>query len=344
MNKIVTSLALAGAAMLPLVGHAQEVKGPKVDWNITVWGNPRAFTAGMELIAKEIIAKTGGAFTIKTVYGSVLSPERENLDNIKIGSIDGAFICTGYHPGKNPGMTVLDLPFLPTPTFEIQEKVAEAVYHHPFILAEMKKWDASPYMAAILPQYEFMGIGNPPMKLEDWKGKRVRALGGIGEAMRALGATVASVTAPELYTSMDRGLVDAASLPSTYALASYKLNEISKWYTANLAPGANNCGVVFSLTSLGKLPPQYRTLLDSLKPAGYVALKAAYKAADDKNIPIFNKTLKPIVYPEAELARFHQIGGKPVWDKWVKEQSAKGVPAQALLDLVMSTAKKASGK
>lgn len=344
MRNIITSCVLASTALLPVAGHAQEVKGPKVDWNISVWGNPRAFTAGMETISKEIIAKTGGAFTIKTVYGAVLSPEREALDNIKIGSIDGAFICTGYHPGKNPGMTVLDLPFLPTPTFEIQEKVAEAVYHHPFIEAEMKKWNSYPFMAAILPQYEFMGVGDPPLKLEDWKGKRVRALGGIGDAMRALGATPTSVTAPELYTSMDRATVEAASLPFTYALASYKLYEISKWYTANLAPGANNCGVMLSLTSLGKLPPQYRTLLDSLKPAGYVALKAAYKAADDKNIPIFNAKLKPIVYPDSELARFHKIGGKPVWDKWVKEHSAKGVPAQELLDLVMNTAKKASGK
>ncbi len=344
MKALVTSCVLASAVLLPLSGNAQEVKGPKIDWNITVWGNPRAFTAGMELISKEIIAKTGGNFTIKTVYGSVLSPERENLDNIKIGSIDGAFICTGYHPGKNPGMTVLDLPFLPTPNFEVQETVAEAVYHHPFIVAEMKKWNAYPFMAALLPQYEFMGVGKPPMTLEDWKGKRVRALGGIGEAMRALGATPTSVTAPELYTSMDRATVEAASLPFSYALASYKLHEISKWYTANLAPGANNCGVMVSYTALGKLPPQYRTLLDSLKPAAYGALKAAYKAADDKNIPIFNKTLKPINYPDSELAKFHLIGGKPVWDKWVKEQSAKGVPAQELLDLVMSTAKKASGK
>lgn len=344
MRAILTCVAFGFGLLLPSIGSAQEVKGPKVDWNITVWGNKRAFTVGTELIAEEIAKKTGGAFTIKTVYGSVLSPERENLDNIKIGSIDGAFFCSGYHPGKNPGMTVLDLPFLPMANLDIAEKVAEAVYHHPYIVAEMKKWNAFPFMQALLPQYEFMGVGSPPLKLEDWKGKRVRALGGLGEAMRALGATPTSVTAPELYTSMDRATVEAASLPFSYALATYKLHEISKWYTANMAPGANNCGVALSLTALGKLPPQYRALLDSLKPAAYDALKKAYKAADDKNIPMFNKTLKPITYSDAELARFHEIGGKPVWDKWIKESAAKGVPAQELFDLVMNTAKKASGK
>ena len=159
---------LASTALLPLASSAQEVKGPKVDWNISVWGNPRAFTAGMELMSKEIIAKTGGAFTIKTVYGSVLSPERENLDSIKIGSIDGAFFCAGYHPGKNPGMTVLDLPFLPVDNLNVAQVIGEAVYRHPFIVAEMKKWNAYPFMQALLLQYEFMGVGAPPLKLEDW--------------------------------------------------------------------------------------------------------------------------------------------------------------------------------
>ena len=38
-------------------------------------------------------------------------------------------------------------------------------------------------MSALLPQYEFMGRGKPPQNLEDWKGLRVRAGGGLGTAI-----------------------------------------------------------------------------------------------------------------------------------------------------------------
>jgi TRAP-type C4-dicarboxylate transport system substrate-binding protein len=138
--------------------------------------------------------------------------------------------------------------------------------------------------------------------------------------------------------------VDAASFPFSYAHASYKLQEISKWYTENLAPGAVNCPTVFSLSALEKLPAQYRKLLDSRKDAAYIVLKQAYKTADEKNIPEFKKKLTPIQYSNAELARFRAIGGKPVWDKWVSETAAKGVPAQELLNLILDTAKKASAK
>ena len=344
MKIVVTGLVLAGAVLLPAAANAQEVQGPKVTWNFSLWGNSRAWTRGIELVSAEVAKRTGGAFTIKIAYANQLSPERENLDNIKIGSIEGAMFCSSYHPGKNPGMTALDLPFLPLANLDIAQAVGERFYQHPFIVAEMKKWNAYAYMSTLLPQYEFMGVGDPPMKLEGWKGRRVRAPGGLGEAMRALGAIPTSMPASDVYTSLDRRTVDAASYPFTFKFASDRLNEISKWYTDNLAPGAINCPAVFAITALEKLPPQYRKLLDSLKEPAYAAIKDAYKAADDKNIPLFKKTLTPIHYSEEEIARFRTIGGKPVWDKWVSENAAKGVPAQELLNLILDTAKKASGK
>lgn len=344
MRIFVTSLVLAGAVLLPGAANSQEVKGPKVAWNFSVWGNSRAWTRSIELMAEQVAKRTGGAFTIRIAYGEQLSPARENLDNIKIGAIEGAMVCFPYHPGKNPGMMALVLPFLPLDNLDVARVVYERFYQHPFIVAEMKKWNALAFMGALLPQYEFMGVGDPPMKLDDWKGKRVRALGGLGDAMRKLGSIPTTMPAPEVYTALDRGMVDAASFPFTYKFAADKLHEISKWYTDNLAPGTVNCAMAFSLTALQQLPPQYRKLLDSLRDPAYEAVNADYKVEDAKNIPMFNKTLKPVHYSEAEIERFRAIGGKPVWDKWVSDNAAKGVPAQELLDLILATAKKASGK
>ena len=121
--------------------------------------------------------------------------------------------------------------------FDVQWKVHEAYHKHPYIQKEMSKWNAIYYTSNLLPQYEFIGRGKPPKTLADWKGMRVRAIGGIGDAMRNLGAVPTSVDATEVYTSLERGAVDAVSFPSTYAHGSYKTYEIGKWFTANLAPG-----------------------------------------------------------------------------------------------------------
>src|SRR3546814_2249621 len=105
---------------------------------------------------RHVEEKSGGNFTIKVHYGEAISPAKENLDGLKIGAFEMASICTGYHPGKNPAMTVLDLPFLPIPTLEIQQKVSEALYEHEAITTEMARWNAGISFRSLLPPSELM--------------------------------------------------------------------------------------------------------------------------------------------------------------------------------------------
>src|SRR3546814_20631219 len=111
-----------------------------------------------------------------------------------------------------------------------------------------------PCFSALLPQYEFRGDGNAPKTLYDWQGRRVRALAGLGEAMKSVGAVPTTVPSPEIYTALERGTFQAASLPFSYAHATYKLHEVSQWYTYGMAPGTVNCPLVVSRSAFDKLP------------------------------------------------------------------------------------------
>src|SRR5690606_9492683 len=322
---------------------AQKVDGPEVNWKIATWGKPRAFTTGIETIRDYMKERTGGKFNIVIGY-STFGGEREILDILSAGGLQATTICSSYHPDKHPAYTGLDLPFLPLPTFDIQWAVHDAYHTHPSIVKEMRKWNAMLYSSNLLPQYEFIGKGKPPKSLDDFKGMRVRAIGGIGEAMKNIGAVPTSVPATEVYTSIDRGTVDAASFPSTYAHGAYTIYEVGDWFTVNLAPGTQACPTLINKDAWAKLPPQYQKLFDEVRPKVKENLKAAYKKADDKFIPLFKRKLTFVTYSEAELERFRQVGAKPVWDAWIKEKSAQGIPAQELFDLIMTTAKQAAKK
>ncbi|MFO1188189.1 MAG: hypothetical protein U1E97_00995 [Alphaproteobacteria bacterium] len=50
---------------------------------------------------------------------------------------------------------------------------------------------------SIPPFYEIIGRGDPATKLSDLKGKRIRALGGTGAALRKLGVVPTSMVTPE---------------------------------------------------------------------------------------------------------------------------------------------------
>lgn len=344
MRLLATSFALmaACAAALSTAPVQAAVDGPKVAWNLSTWGPPRAFTSGIEAVSKFVDEQTGGKFTIKINYGEALSKSTDNLDGLKLGAFEMAQICTGYHPGKHLGINVLDLPGLPIADPDVHERVHEAMHKHPYIAAEFKRWNAMLYLSVLQPQSELMGTGEPPTKMEDFKGMRVRALGGTGEALKNLGAVPTSVPAPEVYNGIERGVFRAVAFPFTYAFAAYKIAEVGKWYTTNLAPGANNCPTIVNLTAYDALPAQYKDLLDKAEPLAYAALKAANRKADEKNLADWEKRgLVAIKYSDDELKKFADTGAKPVWTAWVTENTAKGVPAQELLDMVLAEAAKA---
>ncbi len=343
MRTTLVAFSASLALLAPAAAPAQVVDGPKVDWKYGTWGKPRAITAGVEALAKHVSERTGGKFTITIGYGT-FGGERELLDILSAGGVQASMICTSYHPDKTPAYTALDLPFLPLPDFDTQWAVHEAFNAHPYIVQEIGKWNAISYAANMLPQYEFVGRGNAPRKLTDFKGMRVRALGGLGDAMRNLGAVPTSVPPTEVYTSMERGTVDAVSFPTTYAHMSYKTYEIGSWYTANLSPGTVACPSVINKNAWAQLPPQYQKLMTDFRPKVKEALVSAYQQADDKNLPLFKKRLTFITYTPAELAEFRKLGAQPVWDKWVADMAAKGIPAKELLQLVFDTSAKAHKK
>ena len=237
-------------------------------------------------------------------------------------------------------MNVLDLPFLPLHDLEVMRKVHDAVYAHPESKKALAKWNAHIYMSNILPQYEYMGKGKPPSSVADFKGKRLRALGGMGRAAKLIGATPSTMPASETYTALQRGTVDAIGFPYSYTFAAYKLDEVADWVTINMKLGTVNCPTVFNVKAYAALPDQYKKLMEDLKPGAYAAMAKAYAekdAANEKKWRAGGK-IKMVKIPENEMAEFRRIAGQPVWNAWVAENKDK-FPAQELLDLVLSTAK-----
>ena len=195
-------------------------------------------------------------------------------------------------------------------------------------------------MSNILPQYEYMGRGEPPSGVADFEGKRLRALGGMGAAARLIGATPSTMPASETYTALQRGTVDAIGFPYSYTFASYKLDEVGDWVTTNMKLGTVNCPTVFNTKAYAELPDQYKELLENLKDGAYEAIETAYLEKDKENEAKWSAAdsrIKMVTIPEDQMAEFRRIAGKPVWEQWVEDNKDK-LPAQELLDLVLTTA------
>ena len=209
----------------------------KVTWNWSLYGPPRAVTVTLEHLAKVAKEKSDGNFIINLKYNEQLGDAKDMLDGLKVDAFQGAirrlFLRAGEDAAAGRARHAVPADRRPGRTAKVQD----AFQAWKPVADELARWNAMHFMTILLPQYEFMGTGKPPRNLEDWKGMRVRALGGLGDAMKLLGAVPTSVSAPEVYTALERGTFQAASFPFTYSFTAYKLHEVSKWYTLGMQLG-----------------------------------------------------------------------------------------------------------
>ncbi|MCI4661625.1 MAG: C4-dicarboxylate TRAP transporter substrate-binding protein [Neomegalonema sp.] len=325
------------ACVMGLAAAALTTEAMAVEWNVSLWGKRRAFTEHVEKIAELVAQKTGGDFTLNLSYGG-LSKNKENLDGISIGAFEMAQFCAGYHRDKNPSITVLELPFLGVDTLEQERHLSEVLYKHPAVAKDLARWNATLLMPSPMPQYNVLGVGDAPHGLSDFEGLSVRATGGIGQAMKAVGAVPTSMTASEVRQSLDSGVIKAAAF-APHAHMSFGTVEIGTWWTTNLNPGTVNCPVVVNTDALDALSDAHReALLGSVDEAldHYIAnytnktMKAWGPLLDEKGIE--RVTFSPEVIADLKA----KVAG-PAEAAWIADNSARGLPAQELVDLVKKT-------
>ncbi|KEJ90070.1 C4-dicarboxylate TRAP transporter substrate-binding protein [Sulfitobacter donghicola] len=330
MNKF-----LSGAAVCAL-SFAFVSQAAATEWNVSVWGKRRAFTEHVEKLAELVSEKTNGEFTMNVSYGG-LSKNRENLDGISIGAFEMAQFCAGYHRDKNRVVTVLELPFLGVENLEQEVAISKAVYGHPAATEEMAQWNAKLLMTSPMPQYNLVGTGEPRAALDDFKGMRVRATGGIGQAFEAVGGVPTSVTATEAFQAMDSGVVDTVAFAQHAHLSFGTINE-ADWWTANLNPGTVNCPVVVNIDAYESLSDSEREALDSSVDEALDHYLANYGELLTRwDSVLEEKGVKKVEISPEVIAEFRAKAADPIRDKWIADMEAQGVPGQELYDLVVKT-------
>jgi TRAP-type C4-dicarboxylate transport system substrate-binding protein len=312
-----------------------------IKWNVNIWGGPRAWTRPIEHWAEDMGRYTDGQWQIKIHYGAVLAPPKEVLDGIRAAMFEATGVCMAYHPGKTPLHRVMELPFIaPTETIHLQ-LMQHAMWEHPALRKELLRWNAVPLLPAGLPTYHLMG--NKALRsVEDLKGARIRIGGDIAKVLKEFGAVPTLVPAPEVYETISRGTIDLVGLPHTYAQGSYKIFEASKYYNLPMTLGTMSCPVVANKNAWNALPEEWRKLNNVWYDLAPYVWSEEYAKADRHFTPIFRKKLQYIEFPNSEREKI-VAKAKPIWDAWVKEMEAKGLPGKGVMDFYFKKRKEIAG-
>ncbi len=171
-----------------------------------------------------------GDLEIEEFYQESLLAATDIMPGVAQGRADLGYMVSLYHPGELPLSQVVGIPFK-TSDAEAQAKTLNALYaENESFRAEYDQQGV--HVLSFVPvASSIVGTKEPLNGLDDLKGKKIRAIGLLSQALQSAGASPVALPAPEVYESVERGIIDGfASYPLDVAVAN-SLHEVAPYMT-----------------------------------------------------------------------------------------------------------------
>jgi TRAP-type C4-dicarboxylate transport system substrate-binding protein len=172
-------------------------------------GNPN-FELQNELFAAAVAEKTDGAVQIELLpVGSVVE-YNETLEAVGAGILQGQITDTSYFAGKDPAFSLIANPVGaysdPQEMFDFMEEGGGAE-----LMRELYEPYNLYFIGASTPGLEAFISKVPLEGVDDLQGLKMRAPEGlVQQVFAAAGATPVNLPSSEVFTSLDKGVIDAA--------------------------------------------------------------------------------------------------------------------------------------
>ena len=189
-------------------------------------------------------AMTGGRLTIElTPVGSVV-PHNETMDAVALGVLQGDITSTSYFAGRNKAFSIMgDL----IAGYDRPEEIAAFCYHGGGrqLLQELFDQFTNNQVKVIdcgTPAREAFVSAVPIRSVDELAGKKVRSPEGLAaEVFSRVGAAPVGLPAAETYTSVDKGVVDAADFSSYTMNDSLGFHQIARY---PIYPGIHSMPII----------------------------------------------------------------------------------------------------
>lgn len=234
MKRIVFILGLLAVLIMYGCGDSggKTDAAESLEINIGHVGAPESPQQGAaDIFTKLVEEKTGGSVKIKIYNSSQLGDERELVEGIQMGTIDGGIISAGLFASSYNVMEAFEVPFLFQDT-EHALKVTNGELGREIL----DNLEANSGLKALsLLEHGFRQITNSrgPIKTPaDLKGLKIRSpeVQSYSIALREFDANPIPLAFSELYVAMDRGVVDGQHNPLMH-IESQRFYEVQDYLT-----------------------------------------------------------------------------------------------------------------
>ncbi|MBS3976196.1 MAG: TRAP transporter substrate-binding protein DctP [Syntrophomonadaceae bacterium] len=297
------------------------------------------FKKGMEYFQKEVPVRTNGRVEVEIITGGPMGDWEEQPDNIQQGVFDMGMVSPTHTPGKIPLWSVALLPGITDSIYAHNMALVELA-KHPSMIAELEeRWNQKLLFPGSMDAFEMM-TERPITSIDNLRGFPIRAIGSAAVMLNKLGAKVSAIPGPDVYTSIERGIVDGAVFPVD-TFAERKIHELAPNLTLS-----GNLGFFFGLVTMNldtwnALPADIQQIMLEVSQEAVTTNFEVYHEINMATKKTFEAAgVKVTRLPDNEIARLQELA-KATWEDWIVEMENDGyVEARKIFDLWVELVRK----
>jgi TRAP-type C4-dicarboxylate transport system substrate-binding protein len=307
-------MQLATAALAAALASAASAEPAQLKYAFP--GAPQAliYTQAMVPWAEQVTKESEGTIEVKLFPGMNLASPSNVLDRILNGVAEMGYMLVGFFPDQFRRSTVAMLPYESrTPQ---EAALANWRLYEKGVFAD----EFARVMPLALPVFTNMSIHSkkPIRTMADMKGVKVASMSRtMSEVVDKLGGTPITMPPADMYSSLQRGTVDAVGI-GWPGIAPFKLTEVTSYHLQASLTG-EGAHQIMSRDAYNKLPAKGKATIDRLGGLHYSKMYAdAIAAMDQQGIGIVKGANQAIVEltPEEEARWLAQA--RAVADEWIK--------------------------
>jgi len=316
LTLLLLSVSTAFAAQVTLkLGHIADPQNP--------------YAQGAEKFAELVKEKSGGSVEVQVFPSSQLGNQRDLIEGLTFGTVDMTLTSTAVFGNFVPEMGVFDLPFI-FRDIEHTYKVLDTVGMETAKLGEARGIKT---LAMMENGIRHMTNNRRPIKTPaDMKGLKVRVMEQpvYIEMMKLLGASPTPMAFSEIYTALEKGVIDGQENPLAHIWTS-RFFEVQK-YISLTAHTYSAEPVLISMSSWGKLSADQQKAMQEAAVEAAKWQRDLCRSLEKDYIDKINASGKSTVNSDVDLKAFAETT-RPTWKLFADKQKN----GQALIDSIVNT-------
>jgi TRAP-type mannitol/chloroaromatic compound transport system substrate-binding protein len=329
-GKRVLFFAIALMVAVALAAPALAQQAP-IKWKAqTLWNAQERPQKTFEDFCKRVKVLTNGRLEIEPYPAGAIVPTNETLTALQGNVLQAIHVWPGYASGRNPAFAALtDFIFAYEHPWEL-----DAFMHYRGgleLLRELYKPFGAYTVGVMTWGVESWPSKKPIRNMDDFKGLKIREPQGMeAEFMAKAGASVVVLPGTEVFSAMDKGVIDATNWATASINNQTGINQVAPYFTY---PGFHSMPVgdfTVRQQEWDKLPADIKEILtaacrewawDSIEK---VAMDDAKLVAEAKS-----KGFTPIAWAPEDRAKARKLA-EEIWQGWKgkNEQTKRAIEMQ----------------